>query len=391
MTGYCLQTCGKCPPATTECPPTQAPTPAGPTPSPTPQPPTPSPPPTTVTPVPAMFAGANTWFIHTQSYDTRHKVMAALQQLGMRVIRVFVREFKDTNYVDYVSDTDSKPVQDVEVQGGSGYDDDVLGLIDVLMTEVVQYNLKLIICMHDRWNMHAWQNIDDVYVKEYGVNINGGAFERFYTDENWAMPQFNRRLQHVLNHENPLMGNRTWGNIPEAVYAFENGNEEMWGANVGDDTYGTWHCNRAKVIRALVPEGNGILIGSGGHDINKGFQIDSLYNCPEMDLITVHDYHAARGVDELKGYIDYGKQRGKTVVVGEFGCDAQKDAGGSYTGRRDCIEASVKNYEAAGMPWVYWSVVGHTTINREIWTDDPTWAMWQKYISARTSQFVEIE
>ncbi|KAJ3325428.1 hypothetical protein HDV06_004287 [Boothiomyces sp. JEL0866] len=330
-----------------------------------------------------MFSGANAWFIHTQPQNVRFSIYRALQSAGFKTIRLFVREFKDYNFVDYVSNTQSIPVQDVEpTQSSLAYNDTILEMIDSVMSEVVQFNLSLIISLHDRWNLNNWQKISDIYVQKYGADKN---LERFYSDESWAMPQFDNRIRHILSHKNRLMGDRTWGQIPEAVYAIEAGNEELWSANVGDNIYAQWHCNRANLIQQYISKP--VLVATGGHDINKGFLINSMLNCPSVDVIAVHDYHvvrngnsySGRSISELNSYKSQAQQNGKQIIVEEFGCDANKDASGSTDTRKVCNEAQIMNYEGAQIPWMYWSIVGSSNNYREVWLDDPSWAMFQNY------------
>ena len=105
-----------------------------------------------------VFSGVNAWFLYAQPKEMRLQVLQECKRAGFKTVRIFVRELKDENFVDYVWGVQNRRVSDVETVNGQ-YNDEVLLLIDQLMLEASQNGLKLIISLHDRWYLAStWEH-----------------------------------------------------------------------------------------------------------------------------------------------------------------------------------------------------------------------------------------
>ncbi|KAI8620356.1 glycoside hydrolase superfamily [Chytriomyces sp. MP71] len=326
-----------------------------------------------LTPSWTLGNGVNSWFLHTQPLATRAKILSALQKANFTTIRIFIREIAQAGFVDYVSGLDNSPIPDVENKDGSGYNDAVLLLVDELMAQVPRYGLKLVLSLHDRWYLGSWEG-GDVYAAQYGVVDGSDTQTRFYTEPGGvAGSRLDARLRHILGHRNALMGNRTWGEIGDAVWAIEAENEAMGSvAGVSEDAAGVWQCGRAEVIRGMVPKESGVLVATGGAQRIAQSVYEEFFKCPFLDVISIHDYERPTDNSLFDAAIALGKQYGKQLIVEEFSCDAKQE--GSREARANCNRKSIQRYTSLGLPWMYWSVVGLSNDYREVFTDDPTWA-----------------
>ena len=330
----------------------------------------------------AVWGAANAWFLYDQRKADRLAILDAMQAAHLRVARVFVREIRYTtpwNLIDYVPNLDVSTNGDVETT--AGYDDTVLARIDQLMLEAGQRGIKLILSLHDRWYLGDWEG-SDIYTTLYGVRAGSQQLHDYYDAQAGAamMQRLDARLQHVLTHRNPKMGNRAWGAMGDVVFSVEAENEAMGGVAGVDDAFaGAWQCARAKAMKPFVS--NGVLISTGGVKDAYDSAYPSFFDCAEIDVVGIHNYSKGSDVPgQLQGVIARAESKGKRVMIEEFGCDPDVDGapGGlsddqKRAWRATCNEQEILRYEQLGLPWMLWSVVTPGDTLREVSTDDPSW------------------
>ncbi len=323
---------------------------------------------------PTVFGAANSWFLHQEVSADRLAILDAAQAAHLKLIRVFVRAISQAGYVDYVSNVNNTTVNDVETS--SGYDDTVLENIDQLMVEAQARGLKLVIALHDRWYLGDWEG-SDIYTQSFGVSAGTQALHDFYDPDAGAamMKQFDARLAHVLSHRNAKMGGRPWGSLGEVVFAVEAENEAMGHfANLTSDFAGAWECARARAMKPYVS--NGVLIATGGVTNITDSAFPSFFQCPEIDLVGIHDYDRGGDVPtQLAKAVSLARASGKRTYVEEFSCDANLDCDGSVDCRATCNEQQIVAYEALGLPWMHWAVLTPSDAMREVFPGDPSWSV----------------
>ncbi|KAJ3193121.1 hypothetical protein HK101_005378 [Irineochytrium annulatum] len=362
---------------------TATPTPTGPPPPPQPK----------TTENLSSFAGGNSWFIHAQNEDVRHKIYKNYQDAGLKTMRIFLREFTGKLWgdsgVDYVYIKGVNHVNDVENKDGY-FDDSQLDLINQIMTEVIPYGIKLIISLHDNWYMGLWEGCD-AYCQRHVAKGDNWAFRKFYENKiEGAWDQIDARIAHIMSYPNPYFQGRTWGNIPEAVFMIEHGNEDM-GHSDGDTqyalsnekTYTDWHCGRARVVKSFVQPGSQVLVGQGGGRGVAQSKFEGLFKCDALDVITVHDYGGSSCDDSgIKDVVKLAQKYSKRTFVEEFGVD-----GDNWT-KASGNDGRINEYIKCGVPWMVWSIVGVSDSAKEVWPDQPdAWKTIVKRSQAQGSQW----
>ncbi|KAH9181226.1 hypothetical protein AeNC1_016798 [Aphanomyces euteiches] len=205
----------------------------------------------------ANFVGANNYFLHTLSQADRLEVLNTFQRAGPRSLRIFIARIGAG-----AKGSSSPGVQDLESNQVGQYDDTILK--------------QLVIALHDRWALGCWDT--DAYVSKYNLPTTycDQAVNRadpFYTNTN-AQADIDRRLAHILQHQNPNFGNRAWGNIPEAILGFEPQNESQgWLHSTSNGQLEVpnpnWVCDRATKMRQNIPNKNILILSGGGTDYDS--------------------------------------------------------------------------------------------------------------------------
>ena len=178
--------------------------------------------------------------------------------------------------------------------------------------------------------------------------------------------EFDARLLHIVTHRNPLLGNRTWGELDEAIFTFGAQNEAQSFIPSRD---WQWACRRAQTMRPhVVP---GILMSSNGATVEDSLQLE-LFKCAELDIHGVHNYG---GLEETAANYSrtaraLAEQYGKRVWVEEFG------ALGNNETRAAGLAAQIDGIMSAHIPWMFWELVkgSDPTNDYELWTDSLAWA-----------------
>jgi hypothetical protein len=204
-----------------------------------------------------LFGGANSFLLHSYADADRLEILNAMQAAGFKAIRIFILPLwageKKGN---------SRGVRDVEGPVGV-FNDDQLNMVDRLMLEASRRGMKLVITLHDRYSLGCWcaaasprragrglgarggsrgaarrrcphraahpqvwarpqrsrappaaRRRSDAYVGKYGLAESPGCrtphdVSTFYTSAA-AAADMDRRIAYIVNHRNPLLGNRAW-------------------------------------------------------------------------------------------------------------------------------------------------------------------------------------
>lgn len=139
--------------------------------------------------------------------------------------------------------------------------------------------------MTDRYALGFWST--DSYATALGIVPQGSTgpqkiadASRFYTSQP-AVSAIDRRINHILNHENALLGNKRWAELGNVIYALEAQNEPMGHMPLASNT---WVCERSQYIKAVLPPGSPILVSSGG-GITITTSLGSwATECPHVDI-----------------------------------------------------------------------------------------------------------
>ncbi|KAJ3223217.1 hypothetical protein HDU81_009316, partial [Chytriomyces hyalinus] len=321
------------------------------------------------------FAGVNSYFIWAYEDSDQIQILKDIAAAGLKVIRIFITGFGAYNKGTNIATTYS----DIEESGVGSYNDDVLQRIDRLLVNIrdSKLDLKLIICMHDRYNLDSTWGTCDGYCQKY-VNSDLNNFYKASADSD-VHKDFDRRLQHIANFKGDSL-KKTWKTYSDGIYAFEIQNEgQANGAangglsyNVKDDySVGNpdWWCDRAKAFIANVGDVSPILIATGGGQEFSQSLVKQNFECDALDVITLHSYTTS--LDEvttsLKTALDL-NTKGKIIVFEEFG----------WTQNQAFWIASVAEVAVAqGVSWMPWQVANPTNFRDfEFYTDDTsTWGV----------------
>eukprot|EP01117_Protostelium_nocturnum_P020664 TRINITY_DN9409_c0_g1_i1.p1 TRINITY_DN9409_c0_g1~~TRINITY_DN9409_c0_g1_i1.p1 ORF type:complete len:417 (+),score=108.99 TRINITY_DN9409_c0_g1_i1:381-1631(+) len=296
------------------------------------------------------WSGVNSYFLWALSESDRKAHLSALRDAGIKVVRIFIVRVNGGTKSTSASFTPD--LEDIKV---GNYQDGILNKIDLLMRDCKAYGIKLNLVMHDRYSLGVWQK--DGYVAKYG------SAEKFYTSSD-AQRDYDKRIQHVLQHRNPYLGNTTWGQLTDVVWAFGIQNEGRGHMQNFKQPW-TWHCNRAKAMRPMINKKIYITTG-GGADFSDSLQ-DAHFQCPDIDVIGLHNYGTSS--DDVRKNVNTGiskaKQHGKKIIYEEYGAEGNNKA--KVIGD----QADVCNQ--LGVPFWPWEFVKADQSSYEYWTGSGAW------------------
>ncbi|KAI8829425.1 glycoside hydrolase superfamily [Chytriomyces cf. hyalinus JEL632] len=265
------------------------------------------------------WAGANSYILHSYNTASRDQTLKDLAAAGIKVIRIFIKR----TWAGEKYGSDNLSIDDIENDKTRVYNDTMLAAIDGLMYEASRNGIKLMLCMHDRYNLDATFDLDG-YFNEF---VAGGTMEGFYSNA-VAESAFDARLDHIVTHRNPLMGNRMWKDIPEGLYAFEIQNEAQGEGKTTANVFSNakWWCDRATNLRKGALKDSMIPIATGGgKDFGTSLR-DEFFECDAMDVVTLHSYTGS--ISEVEAQLSLARDKAqrykKMVVFEEFGQASNK-------------------------------------------------------------------
>ena len=179
--------------------------------------------------------------------------------------------------------------------------------------------------------------------------------------------EFDNRLLHMITHRNPLLGNRTWGELDEAIFTFAPQNEAQSFIPSRD---WQWACRRAQTMRPYVVPG--ILLSTNGATVDDSLQ-EELFKCDELDVMAVHNYGGGETVaaNYSQTAVALANQYNKRVYVEEFGSQGDNET------RAAGLAAQIDGIMSAHIPWMFWELVkgSDPTNDFELWTDSLAWTV----------------
>lgn len=283
---------------------------------------------------------------------------------GLSVVRVFITHVYYNN-----KGSGNEEIPDLEQNGLGDYDDTILELIDQLMLECYERNIKLIIACGDRYALGFWDT--DQYAYAYGIVDGGSGAQKvsdastFYTS-NSAMTYFDHRIDHIMSHKNKKMSNLPWSQLDSVIYAMEPQNEPQGHMDLASSS---WSCDRAGRIKQNLPSNSNILVTSGGGITISTSLASWAFDCPNIDVISVHDYGTdpSSTIPALQAGQQKAWNNGQTLLFEEWGA-----LGGS---KSSIVQSMAYALRDAGIPWLYWEIVkpGKGSSDFEVWTDEDTW------------------
>ncbi|KAI4670642.1 uncharacterized protein J4E88_009734 [Alternaria novae-zelandiae] len=318
----------------------------------------------------SSWAGVNSYFLHAYQKADRLAVLDAVKDAKLKTLRIFISPTPQNN-----KDTGSVNMPDIEPQQVGTYDDTQLKAIDQLMVEAHDRGIKLIIAMHDRYQLGCWGN--DTYVSKYKLPAidcartpaaqNDVTF--FYQD---ASPifDFDNRLTHILQHRNSLLsGSPQWKNLSDYIFSFNIQNEGQGHLRNNIAPAPEWWCNRSKKMRSIMGS-SAILISTGGGNEFPNSDIPENWNCATLDLVDIHSYS---GVSEWRNKapiaLQHAQAAKKLVLFEEFGASGSNKA--SVVGQHIDIFNGLK------VPWMIWQInkPGKGAADFEFWTNEDTFGV----------------
>ncbi|KAJ3400734.1 hypothetical protein HDU80_006647 [Chytriomyces hyalinus] len=330
------------------------------------------------------WAGVNSYFLWAYPDEDQTRILEQLKQANIKVIRVYI-----THIGKQAKGTNVKAYDDIEetVIGKYNSDQKVLSRVDLLMRNAKQHGIKLIICMHDRYNLDGTWGCD-AYCQKY--NLKSAGLDAFYKADSGSqiLSDFDNRLAYIANYKSPTPGSKPWSQWSDGIYAFEIQNEaQADGSQNGQNPPGTkykvdsngngnpsWWCDRAKVLKNGALQGSSILLGTGGGQDLASSLLAENFNCPYLDLIGVHHFSSSSddvdaALGKAKTLIENGNGD-KTIILESFG-----KAGDQAAWIGQIAQVAHKH----GISWLPWQVVDPTSSkDYEFYNDDSGSDAWKE-------------
>jgi mannan endo-1,4-beta-mannosidase len=323
-----------------------------------------------------LWAGVNNGDIFDEpdtAVDPERTLNAMLDELvkaNLRVIRI---------WVDYRLELDENgnalPVGE--------YNDCILEQIDHLMVEAKQRGLLLLIAFqaanwlgndyylsreHYEWrrcktpekfyiqkaNDPNW--VEGNYPSPYGQRfetLEGWNDGNFFTNEK-TREAYKKRVEYILNHQNPALNNRKWKDINEVVWAWELMNEPG-----NSDDVKTWIHEMSSYVKGIDPDtylATGTIYGF----LEEYFK--------DIDIYTVHLYQTVRpsDIERFNSSDGIGGKYGKLVIIEEF-----RAAGDN-----------IVQYTNMNVPWMFWEYGYNTDIlgSFDLWHSGVDERYWNEFV-----------
>ncbi|GAA5905838.1 hypothetical protein JCM6882_000474 [Rhodosporidiobolus microsporus] len=308
------------------------------------------------------WKGVSSYYLFALNDDDRIAVLDAIKGGGFKVIRIFVSSVMQNN-----KGSGNAAVNDIEQNAVGAYDDTILTKIDQLMVECKARGLKLLIALGDRYSLGFWHT--DAYALKLNIVKAGSSGVQkvanaasFYTSST-AIGWYDARLKHIMAHKNSQLG-KTWAELDEVIYAVEPQNEPQGHMAMASST---WACDRAKVLKSIIPSSSAIKVSTGGGITTTDSLGSWAVDCSAFDIVSVHDYGTSASNTANALAAAQAKHTDKEVIMGEWGMSGANKAA--------LISQFVSAFADKSIPQMYWEVVrpGKAASDFEVWTDEPAW------------------
>ncbi|GAA6023569.1 hypothetical protein JCM10207_005717 [Rhodosporidiobolus poonsookiae] len=289
------------------------------------------------------WRGVSSYYLFALDDGDRAQVLDAVKGAGFKVIRIFVASVLGNN-----KGSGNAAVNDLEHGGVGVYDDTILTKIDQLMVECQARGLKLLIALSDRYALGFWST--DSYALKLNIVKSGSSGAQkvanaaaFYTRDD-AISAFDARLKHIMAHKNAQLG-KTWAELDDVIYAVEPQNEPQGHMSMASST---WACDRAKVLKNLIPSSSNIKVSTGGGITTTDSLGSWATGCSAFDIISVHDYGTSASTTANALAAAQDAHPDKTVIMGEWGASGSNKAA--------IISSFVTAFNAKAIPQMYWQI-----------------------------------
>ncbi|KAI8611442.1 glycoside hydrolase superfamily, partial [Chytriomyces sp. MP71] len=318
----------------------------------------------------AFFAGVNSYFLHTVPEEDQRVVLMALQRARVSAVRIFVAQVYQGS-----KGTNSSATADLEDGGVGVYDDSVLQLVDTLMARALEYGIKLIVTMHDRWSLDSTYTICDAYCHKFVISNSTTNKHNFYNNPE-ATTTFDSRLARIALHKNSLMGGKTWAELDTVILAFEIENEAQGTSGVADTSAfrnKEWWCDRATALRHAIGNSRVLISTGGGQTFEESFIAEN-FACKALDVVAGHSYslEAAYVLKSLSAASKLAHASGQQIWYEEFGVQVSN---ADANVRAKVISGGGVLANTLRVSWMPWEVVNpNNQQDFEFWTTDAlTW------------------
>ncbi|KAI8610731.1 hypothetical protein BC830DRAFT_718887 [Chytriomyces sp. MP71] len=308
------------------------------------------------------WAGVSSFFLYAYSIDDQAEILGNLQSAGVTKIRIFL-----TSIGAGSKNSNCNEVNDLESNDVGDYDDTILTMIDQLLQTMASgnYGIKLLICMHDRYQLDDSWGCDG-YCTKFIQSMDVRSLDGFYKNSD-AIAAYDARLQHIVNFTSSFIDdsgqNKTFGQLSDLIYAFEIQNEGQADGN-GDQTPNglhysvddgdrNWWCDRATTLKIseVWHTDSGIKISTGGGKDFYSSDLSENFNCGALDIVALHSYDdASQFGDTLSSIKQKADSNSKEIIFEEFG------ATGSPDSKAGLINQGSSAAQNAGISWLSWQV-----------------------------------
>ncbi|KAK2768866.1 hypothetical protein FQN54_000726 [Arachnomyces sp. PD_36] len=316
----------------------------------------------------SSFGGVNSYFLHAFQESDRIEVLDAIQDAGLRTLRLFISYTPADNKA-----TGSVLMPDIEPESVGDYDDTQLEAIDQLMVEAHERDIKLVIALHDRYQLGCWGN--DTYVEKYNlpaidcaaIPASNNDVTTWYTGEG-PINDFENRIEHVLEHENSLLpGSPSWKDLSDYIFSFNIQNEGQGHLNENVAPAPQWWCDRSKFMREIMG-GSKVLISTGGGNEFSNSDVPENWECETLDLVDIHSYSEPADFEKaIPTALDNALRADKLMIFEEFGAVGESKA--------KEISQKIDIINGLKVPWMAWQISkpGNGAADFEFWVDEPTY------------------
>ena len=283
-----------------------------------------------------LWAGANQYRIWIQSEEDIVKQLDAMQNAGLRILRIFLGE------APYQSWETPPDAYTFEPTFGT-YDEKNLARVDYLMQMCQDRGLKLIIALN---------NHSDEYFDTYG------AVGMYNSSD--AIKYYKKRFSYFLNHENSYL-KKKWKDCNDVIYAWEIQNEpgipllkvSTYTPEQKHDIMRNFLSQLATFLKSVDPDTK-VSLGIAGyanyyHSGGSGDDIKTLGNISDADIYTLHFYggNIAQWIDD---HLSWCRKNGKLLFIEEFGLTRENGMDNII----DRYKYVSENCRIKGVPWMFW-------------------------------------
>lgn len=269
--------------------------------------------PSLATPTPASpmiisgFGGVNSFYLWSVNEDAQNEIISQMTAAQIKIVRIGITQVISSN------DTLVDSVPDLEPKILGEFNTTILDRVDLLMLKTMNAGIKLIISPHDRYSLGCPRY--DAYASTLHLNncTSSGDFvlsdaTQFYWNSS-IINAYDQRLRTILSHRNPYIGNRSWGNLTEVIFAIDVQNGQQFGNSVFSTR---WICSRATLIRSQLSHGILVATSAKFSDVSSGSTDSAGYTCADVDIIAIEGVTKST---QLTQALALGTQFGKLILA----------------------------------------------------------------------------